>query len=325
MSDPYSHAKLRASISIVTPTLDRPDEVRDLLESSKGQTVLPLEVIVVDGAPPLRDQTQRVVEDARHWAPFACRYRRQGGGTAVQRNAGIDQATGDYIAFIDDDIRLDQDFFERIMEVFAQDVGGRVGGITGYILNQHLDPNSSPRWRWYRRFRLFATYEPGRYDFESGYPINRYLQPPHEGVREIDFMGCGCAVWRRAVFEDGLRFSEFFTGYGVLEDAHLALRARRRWSLLECGRARCQHLRQAVGREDSRQIAWKSAVNYRFVFMDIVPQRTMSQELRFWRVQLFDLLRFFLYAVRVPRAASWQTVLGKAQGIVAATKLRSTA
>jgi hypothetical protein len=220
---------------------------------------------------------------------------------------------------------LAPDFFERILEVFSLDAEGQVGGVAGYILNQYLDPNTSPRWRWYRRLGLFSTYEPGRYDFASGYPINRYLQPPYNGVRELDFMGSGCAVWRRAVFENGLRFSDFFTGYGVLEDAHFALRARRQWKLMECGRAHCHHLCAPAGREDSRQIAWKSAVNYRFVFMDIVPQRTLSQELRFWRVQLFDLLRFLLYALRFPRAASWQTVLGKAQGIVAATKLRSSA
>jgi hypothetical protein len=170
--------------------------------------------------------------------------------------------------------------------------------------------------------RLFSTYEPGRYDFETGYPINRYLHPPHEGVREIDFMGSNCALWRREVFEEGLHFSEFFADYGMLEDAHFALRAKRRWKLLECGRAHCRHLHSAGGRVDSRRLAQKTAINYRFVFMDIVPRRTLRQEYRFWRVQFFDLFRMLAWALRHRSKDNWLSVAGKIEGIVAAGRLK---
>jgi len=325
MSDASGSGSRMGSISVVTPTLHRAPEVRGLLENLRAQTLQPAELLLIDGAAPPGDETQALVAEAGERMPFRCRYWRRGGGTAIQRNVGIDQARGDYVAFIDDDIRLEPDFFERIMAVYSQDTAGRVGGVAGYIVNQHLDPTRSPRWRWYRRLRLFTTYEPGRFDYRSGYPINRYLQPPHDGVREIDFMGANCAVWRRAVFAGGLRFSEFFTGYGVLEDAHLALRARRHWKLLECGRARCVHLRAADGREDSGQVAWKSAVNYRFVFLDIVPDRSLAQELRFWRVQLFDLARLIAYAMRFPSRDHWRAAAGKARGILAAARMRRAA
>ncbi len=85
----------------------------------------------------------------------------------------------------DYDIRLEPDFLEQIMGAFAADSEEAIGGITGYITNQHLDPLTSPRWRWYRRLHLFTTYEPGRYDFETGYPINRYLQPPHNTLKVL--------------------------------------------------------------------------------------------------------------------------------------------
>src|SRR3954470_18709373 len=101
---------------------------------------------------------------------------------------------------------LEPSFLAAILEVFDQDRSGTVGGITGYITNQYFDINTSARWKWYRRLRLFTTYEPGRFDRRTGYPINRYLQPPHDGVREVDFFGSSCAVWRRTVFDRGLRF-----------------------------------------------------------------------------------------------------------------------
>ena len=190
--------------------------------------------------------------------PYPCVYVRRGGGTAIQRNIGIDAAQGEFIAFIDDDIRLQPDFFERIVAAFRR-MCKAAGGIAGYITNQHLDPSTSARWRWYRRLHLFRTYEPGRYDYQTGYPINRYLQPPHDRLKEIDFMGAGCAMWRREVFEGGLRFSEFFKDYGILEDAHLALRARRQWKLFELGTAHCIHLRCQISKPDSRRIARKTA------------------------------------------------------------------
>jgi glycosyltransferase involved in cell wall biosynthesis len=312
-------------LSVVTPTLDRPAEVEGLLDALAAQTRLPMEVILVDGAPAQDRRTELVVAAAAPRLPYACGYLRADGGTAVQRNAGVASAAGEYVAFLDDDIRPEPDFFARILEVFAADPEGTVGGVTGMVANEYLDPTRSPRWRWYRRLRLFTTYEPGRYDFGSGYPINRYLQPPHEGVRAVDFFGTSCAVWRREVLDAGLRFDPFFSDYGTLEDAHFALRAGRRWRLLECGRARCRHLRAPGGRPDRRRLAWKSAVNYRYVFIDIVPKRSVAQEARFWRFQLVDLGRYVAHAMRVRGRDDWVAVLGKAQGIAAAARLRAPA
>lgn len=311
------------NLSVVTPTLGRPEEVRGLLEYLRRQTVLPAELILVDGAGDGDERTREVAEMHGASLPFELHYVRQGGGTAIQRNAGIDRATGDFVGLIDDDIRPEPDFFARIAEAFEEDEERRIGGITGYVVNQYLDPTQSRRWRWYRRLKLFTTYEPGRYDFDTGYPINRYLRPPHEEIVEVDFMGAGCAVWRREIFDEGLRFSCFFTGYGVLEDAHLALRAGRRWTLLEHGGAHCRHLRSPHSRVEPRDIARMSAVNYRFVFVDIVPQRSARQEWRFWRVQCIDLLRFAAVFLRNPGRRTWGLVAGKLEGMFRALRLPS--
>lgn len=309
-------------ISVVTPTLYRPDQVSALLENLSQQIFLPFELILVDGAPETEKSTEEVVKKLTSSLPFKVKYLRHSGGTAIQRNKGLDVVEGDLVAFVDDDIRLETDFFAKIIEVYAQDKDKRIGGVAGYITNQYLDFNKSPHWRVYRKLNLFKTYEPGKYDYESGYPINRYLQPPHEGVREIDFMGGGCAIWRREVIDSGLRFSEFFIGYGMLEDAHFALRARRQWVLMECGRARCVHLHAKSNRENARLLARKTAENYRYVFMDIVPKRTWKQEFRFWRVQVFDLTRFIVYAFLHPSKNNWLTVLGKSEGILEALSMK---
>ena len=304
-------------ISVVTPTLHRPTEVLELLSNLSEQILLPFEVILVDGALPGETETETVVKNVLQTVPFEIQYVRHGGGTAVQRNVGIDLAAGDLIALIDDDVRLDKDFLSKMAEVFRVDERKKIGGIVGYRTNQHLCAENSERWRWYKRLNLLTVYEPGRYDYKSGYPINNNLQPPFEGVREVDFMTTACAVWRREVFDSGLRFDQFFHDYGILEDAHFSLRAKRVWTLLQHGEAHCKELHSPNGRESSRKIGYKCVVNYYFVFQDIMAPLSLRQKLRFWRFQAFEFLRIGASALRRRNWSNVQEILGRIQGTFA--------
>jgi len=303
-------------ISVVTPTFQRPDEVRDLIANLKEQSLLPFELVLIDGTPSEDRETALVVEELSKSSPFPIRYSKWQRGTAVQRNRGIDLAAGDFIAFIDDDVRLDSDFLEKIGDVFERDSAITIGGVVGYRRTSHFRLEDRLRWRWYKRLRLLTTFEPGRYDFETGYPINANMQPPFEGVREVDFMTTACAVWRRQVFESGLRFDEFFTDYGVLEDAHFSLRAGRNWTLLQCGDATCVELSANGGRVDARKIGFKSVVNYYFVFQDICGPLSLEQKFRFWRFQLFELLRIGSSFLRRGRMSDLENLIGRLRGFV---------
>jgi glycosyltransferase involved in cell wall biosynthesis len=306
-----------AKISVVTPTFRRPAEVLDLLKNLTEQTILPHEIILVDGAAADELATETAIRQVLQSFPFEIHYLRHGGGTALQRNIGIESATGDFIALIDDDVRLDKDFLSKMIEVFQTDEPKKIGGIVGYRTNQHFRAADSERWRWYKRLNLLTIYEPGRYDFETGYPINANLQPPFEGVRPVDFMTAACVVWRREVFDSGLRFHPFFSDYGVLEDAHFALRAKRDWILLQHGEARCQELHSPNGRVNSRKIGYKCVVNYYFVFQDIVRPLSIRQKFRFWRYQAFEFFRIGLSALRRRNWSNVQEIIGRLEGVFA--------
>src|SRR2546421_7601791 len=150
-------------VSIVTSTFRLPVEIAGLLENLSQQILLPSEVILVDGAPAEERDTEKVVAEVVASLPFECHYIRHERGTAIQRNAGIDKAIGPFIAFIDDDVRLDPKFLSTVISVFAADKDKKIGGIVGYRTNRHFRLNDRQRWRWYRRLRLLTTYEPGRY------------------------------------------------------------------------------------------------------------------------------------------------------------------
>jgi GT2 family glycosyltransferase len=304
-------------ISVITPTFRRPEETVGLLENLSEQTLVPTEVVLVDGAPPEENETEKAVRAVAGKYAFKINYVRHGGGTAIQRNVGIDHARGDFLVFVDDDVRLAPEFLERIIAVFAQDSEKKIGGIVGYRTNRHFKSNENQRWRWYRRLNLLTTYEPGRYDFATGYPINNNMQPPFQGVREVDFMTTSCAVWRREVVADGLRFNEFFRDYGVLEDAHFSLRARRNWKLLQCGDAHCEEMHSPNGRVNRRKVGYKCVVNYYFVFKDIVQPLTLRHKYRFWRYQAFEFFRVGSSAVRRGNWSDVTEVLGRAEGVLA--------
>ena len=308
------------SVSVVTPTFRRPVEIAGLLENLRLQSLLPVEVIVVDGAPPDEMKSQEQVAALAGSLPFKCHYLRHERGTAIQRNAGIDRASGAFVAFIDDDVRLDPEFLRKVISAFAQDEKKEIGGIVGYRTNQHFRLNERQRWRWYRRLRLLTTYEPGRYDFQTGYPINALMQPPFNGLRRIDFMTTACAVWRREVFDGGLRFDPFFCDYGVLEDAHLSLRAGRQWTLLQCGDAHCIEMSSANGRVNSKKLGFKTVVNHYYVFQDIVRPLTLRHKIRFWRFQAFELFRITTSAVRRRRRMDLMELQGRLEGILAVAR-----
>jgi GT2 family glycosyltransferase len=302
-------------ISIVTPTFQRPSEVSGLLENLSWQTLLPDDVILVDGAPVEDRRTAEVVAPLIDRLPFHCRYIRNPRGTAIQRNAGIEAANGSLVAFIDDDVRLEPDFLEKIAAVFANDKEKKVGGVVGYRTNQHFSSATAKRWRWYRRLGLLTTFEPGRYDFQTGYPINANMQSPFTGVKEVDFMTTACAVWRREVFESGLRFDPFFRDYGVLEDAHFALKAARHWKLLQCGDARCEELHSSGGRTNSYNLGYKCVVNYYFVFHDIVKPLTWQHQARFWRYQAFELFRLAVASLSGRNPSAFTEIRGRLKGL----------
>jgi glycosyltransferase involved in cell wall biosynthesis len=304
-------------ISVVTPTLKRPEEVAELLQNLATQKLLPVEFILVDGAPDGEEATRAIAESEFSKAPFPCRYFRHGGGTAIQRNVGIEAATGDFIALIDDDIRLEPDFFLAIVGPYQRDRSKNIGGIVGYRTNEHFDPETAVRWRWYRRLGLLSVYEPGRYDYRTGYPINANMQPPFTGVREVDFMTTACAVWRRQLFDEGMQFDPFFRGYGMLEDAHFSLRAGRKWKLLQCGEARCQHLVSPHGRANREKLGYMRVVNYYYVFRDIAGPLSAGQKMRFWRYQAFECLRMLASGFRRLRKEDFFDLAGRLRGVKA--------
>src|ERR1017187_3931880 len=106
------------SISVIIATKDRHHQIATCLDAINSQTCLPKEIIVVDASGD--DKVKNEVEKNNPYKTEV-KYIHSSPGLTLQRNIGVKAASGELIAFLDDDIVLENDYFERIIPVFAND------------------------------------------------------------------------------------------------------------------------------------------------------------------------------------------------------------
>ncbi len=106
-------------ISLVIPVVNEELSLPVLLESIKRQTVLPDEVIIVDGGS--TDKTVRLAKDLfQHDSRFRL-VEIERGTPGKGRNAGVAAAKNEWIAFTDAGNRLKSDWLEKLTEAVKND------------------------------------------------------------------------------------------------------------------------------------------------------------------------------------------------------------
>lgn len=106
-------------VSVVIPTRNRAAYLEQAIRSVLGQTYPEIELIVVnDGS---TDGTSSLLSSLQVQEPRISVVHLSGEGASAARNAGIKKATGEYIAFLDDDDLWLPRKLERQIEVLERD------------------------------------------------------------------------------------------------------------------------------------------------------------------------------------------------------------
>ncbi len=131
---------LKISIIIGTYSKERYDDLVDLLEKIRSQTYDNIETIVV--ADNNRELYNMLVERHRD---IKVVLNLEQIGLSCTRNVGVNNATGDIIAFIDDDAVPDNKWAENIARTFDSNYS-EIGAVTGSLFPQWRTKNDSVVW-----------------------------------------------------------------------------------------------------------------------------------------------------------------------------------
>lgn len=154
-------------VTVVIATRDRTEGLRQTLATVQQQAYPRFDMVVVDNAP-TTDDTARLVADlaASDQRLRYVREDRPGLGWAHCR--GLAEATGEIVAFTDDDVHVDRHWLAGLLEGFA--AAENVGCVTGLILPRELE---TPSQVWYEQYGGFAKgFERRIFDLESHRPAD---------------------------------------------------------------------------------------------------------------------------------------------------------
>jgi glycosyltransferase involved in cell wall biosynthesis len=127
-------------ISAIIPAYNREAYLAEAIESALRQTRLPDEIVVIDDG-----STDRTAEIARSFGGKVRCVSQQNQGIGGARNAGLDAARGDWIAFLDsDDLWLEQKLELQTAFLKANPEMDLVACHVQPFLSPELDPASAP-------------------------------------------------------------------------------------------------------------------------------------------------------------------------------------
>lgn len=113
------------NFSVIIPVYNRPDEIKELLESLNKQKNKNFELIIVEDGSNLK--CGHIVRDFQ--ADFRINYfYKQNGGPASARNYGMSRANYDYFVFFDSDCIIPPDYFKIVNKKLEENFVDAYGG-----------------------------------------------------------------------------------------------------------------------------------------------------------------------------------------------------
>lgn len=216
------------SLSIIIATKDRLDHLRDCIESILKQTVLPDEVIVVDGSTE-SDLRVSIEQLFKSTSEVMLKYLKADPWLTAQNNLGARESKGDLLTFLDDDTVLDEQYVENVKQFFFEHHEENVGALSCKILDPAVQAGTSNSRVSLSHIltKVFLLQSTGNGNFRpSGLPA--LIDQNCNEVKKVEFVYGGNATYPRRVFEE-FKFDEMLpTGFNLSDD-DIAYRVSRKY------------------------------------------------------------------------------------------------
>jgi GT2 family glycosyltransferase len=309
----------------------RPKPLADLLASVELQTRYPDEILIVDGSRNL--ETQQFLQANRFQNLQYFLVSDADRGLTRQRNFGISNTAADIevICFLDDDTILESRYFEEILKTYA--LFPDAMGVGGYIANEdeweaaENDYEPKPEEYFYdgwkkkdgsrfvlrKKLGLDSDTKPGFLpEFSHGRSVG--FLPPSGKIYEVEQLMGGVSSFRKAVFET-FRFSTFFEGYGLYEDADFTLRLSKTGQLYVNTAARLGHYHDSSGRPNQFRYGKMVVRNGWYVWRVKHPKPSAKAQMKWHAITLLlTFIRFGNTFTTSKRKEAFTEFLGRSAG-----------
>lgn len=102
------------TISVIIPYHNREFVIENCIRSVLNQTVVDLEIIAVDDGS--TDRSRQIVDNINDCRLVKINRDYASGNSGTPRNIALDHARGQYIAFVDSDDTIDEEYFEELLQ-----------------------------------------------------------------------------------------------------------------------------------------------------------------------------------------------------------------
>ena len=302
----YSKSAMPPSAVIIC-TRNRPEALRNTLNSIAGQNMAPAPAIVVVDASDA-PTSRRNRQTAANCTTGPLHHHRYEGtpSAAAQRNQGLQLLPDgtEVVFFLDDDVTLLSDcLYNLAVALETKPRWDGVGAVELAAPDAPFRPHAPSIWK---RLFLIDDPRPGRV-LPSGH-VSPYNALPHDApALPIQWLSTCCCAYRRSVF-DSIRFDEALGG-ALLEDRDLSYRLATRRNLAVVPAARFVHHHSPINRRTVRQFAYeRAAQRYWFVEKNI---RHPLRKPAYWWATFGQTIALLTSA----RREKWAALRGHLEGV----------
>jgi glycosyltransferase involved in cell wall biosynthesis len=254
------------TFSVIIPTRNRNKLLSELVQTLPISNQYLNKIIIVDSSDEAHAKDYR--HDKINYIHTEIK------SAAIQRNIGIENLspTSEIVFFLDDDVRVDSQYFEKIIKNFHN---LDVVGVSGLALN-----TSKPSMRnaptgvsgyLKRLFFLDSLRDGALLPSAVNIPVRVQSQTKRVNVK-VDWL-IGCSAWRTNVLGK-VRFDDFFTGQSLGEDVLFSTEARRFGQLIVNTNVILDHSESTINRPSQ----------YEFYKMWVANRYRISSELKLSRL-----------------------------------------
>ena len=309
----------------------RPQSLLQLLKSVQEQTLCPDEILIIDGS--ANAETESIIKENQfkhlHYFAVPAEHR----GLTKQRNYGIERIglTMEVVCFLDDDTVLEKHYFAEIIKTFR--ANHDVSGVGGVAINENgwIETDANIKYDS-RRFCLWEgfVYKEGQRNIVRNYlGLQSNLGPgrmpdyshgktcgfPLNGkTYEVDLLiGMSFAFRRKVV--DSIRFSSYFEGYGLYEDADFSIRALQFGKNVINTNAQLSHFHHPSGRPNQYSYGKMVVRNGWYVWRVKNPKPSIKSKIKWHSITiLLTLIRFINTFTTTKRNEAFTEAMGRTAG-----------